>query len=487
MNDFCTLRVNFKGGIISPGELQQILEIVKGFHVRHIKFGLRQQLFIHLPYALLAGIEKKFKKHHIAYQIDSNFYPNLVSSYVAEEVFQKGNWLSEGIYKDIFDQFDYEPKLKINISDNEQSFSPFFSGHINFIASRIPNFWHLAVRKPKSNTVLDYDKLIYTHEVARVCQQIEENIGSYEEENQDFSQIFSHLDVSISNDVEEGLRLPHFSLPYYEGFNRYGKKTWLGIYRRNESYAVDFLLEVCELCLNTRVGEICLTPWKSLIIKNIEENDRSKWSAVLAKYDINVRHAANELNWQVEDDSEEGLSLKNRIVNYFNQNDLRTFGLCFGVKIMPRTEVFASIMVQKRSLKLFGLIPLIPVYDLSFTEDFDPNGRTKKYFATGVLSINLEEQVRRMVLKYNHAVAENNIKKANLKPTLKEKPEHVIEKVHQCPTCYTIYDPAFGDELNDIPAGVPFKKLPADYCCPVCETTKEKFKPIKNLTHYEKI
>ncbi|TAG36411.1 MAG: hypothetical protein EAZ32_16955, partial [Cytophagia bacterium] len=40
-----------------------------------------------------------------------------------------------GLDKDIFDGFDYQPKLKVNISDFQQSFTPFFTGNLNFIAS----------------------------------------------------------------------------------------------------------------------------------------------------------------------------------------------------------------------------------------------------------------------------------------------------------------------------------------------------------------
>jgi len=58
-----------------------------------------------------------------------------VSSYPAEEVFITKTWLSEGVYKDIFDGMDYEPRLKINISDSNQSFTPILTGNINWVAS----------------------------------------------------------------------------------------------------------------------------------------------------------------------------------------------------------------------------------------------------------------------------------------------------------------------------------------------------------------
>ncbi len=45
------------------------------------------------------------------------------------------------------------------------------------------------------------------------------------------------------------LTFPPYNLPYYEGFNRYNDKYWLGIYRRDELFSIQFLKEICLLCL----------------------------------------------------------------------------------------------------------------------------------------------------------------------------------------------------------------------------------------------
>lgn len=482
MHDYYLIRTNFKGGIASPAEMKEILAAARRAQVESVRFGLRQQMLFYVPHNLGKAFGKAMESLGVDFQVDSNQYPNIVSSYVAEEVFQKGNWLTEGIYKDIQDTFEYRPQLKINISDADQSFSPFFSGHLNFIASPTPNFWYLYVRIPKSNQLVSFKRLVFSNEIAKVCQHLEEQLLVHEHtENKAIESLLENLPIAISAPIEAELVPARFSLPYYEGFNRYGKKTWLGIYRRNESFSVDFLIKICALCQETKIGEICLTPFKSLIIKGIQEADRWKWSNVLSEFNINVRHAANELNWQVEDDSDEALSLKAAIVRGFDAIDLRTFGLCFGIKTRPRTEVYASIMLMKRSFKLFNLIPLYEVYDISYTEDFNPNGRTKKYFAQGVWRFNIGEQLRRCVLKYNNLIAENQIKAAGLKDDHKidaiQSPSKKL--VHQCPCCYTIYDKDFGDLLNDIPAGVPFESLPDSYTCPTCETNKDDFRMIE--------
>lgn len=477
MNDFYKIRINFKGGVVSPGELKQILEAAKIAHVNEVRLSLRQQLILHLPHQFARRFEKCLADLNLEFQIDSNEKPNLVSSYVAEDVFQKGNWITEGIYKDIFDTFDYDSKLKINISDNAQSFTPFFSGHLNFVSSSTPNFWYLFLRKPKTNSVYSYDKLIFSTEIAKVSKSIEEALEQFPEN--DTKDIFKNIPKIISIAKVEELKLPKFTLPYYEGFNRYGKKTWLGIYRRNELFSVSFLIEMCDLCLFTKLGEICFTPWKSLIIKGIEENDRKYWSSILAKHNINVRHAANELNWQVEDDSKDALKLKNELMESFNRQDIRTFGICFGIKTVPKTEVFASIMIQRRRFKLFNFIPSFFVYDLSYTLDFDPNGRTKKYFSKGVIMPNLAEQLRRSVLFYNKQFSENLIHKLSNQIENEESKISKMKKVYKCPSCFSIYDNNFGDELANIPAGITFENLPVDYTCGICEEPKENFVKIE--------
>jgi rubredoxin len=471
MQNYSLIRINFRGGIASPGELKEILSIVERCMMFDVRFGLRQQLLVHLPHGLLRLFEKEAQKHQISYQANSNSYPNIVSSYVAEEVFQKSTWLNEEAYQDILASFDYEPKLKINLSDNRQSFTPYFSGHLNFVAADEPNFWYLTVRLPKTNDTHAYPQLIYSNDIAALCKVLEEEILQSQTTIATLWKLIATHAHSIATTKE--LELPNFALPYYEGFNRYGNRTWLGIYRRNELFAIDFLKELCDLCLETHIGQISITPWKSLIIKGIEERFRAQWTQLLTKHHINVRHAANELNWQIEDDSPDALDLKHELVKSFNEHDLRSFGLCFGIKTFPKTEVFASLMVRRRRYKAFGFLPLMNVYDISYTPDFNPNGRTKVYFARGILKFNVAEQLRQSVMMYNKQLVENGIEV--IEKQLATSPIETIHLVHQCTSCQTIYDERFGDELNQIATGIAFKNLPQTYSCSTCNGPKLGF------------
>lgn len=48
---------------------------------------------------------------------------------------------------------------------------------------------------------------------------------------------------------------------------------------------------------------------------------------------------------------------------------------------------------------------------------------------------------------------------------------------HVFDVCGSEYDPAKGDPENDVPRGIVFEDLPADWSCPVCGADKSEFSP----------
>lgn len=475
MQDLQTIKINLPGGIVSPGRLREILAIAHNAKVQQVHFGSRQQLIFRVNGEKVRFLERDLKKLQIRYELNLEKYPNLVSSYCAEEVFRTGQWLHESEYHTVLDGFDYSPKLKINLSDSNQSFTPFFTGNLNFIASPEPHFWYLYVRPKQSNKLFRWRDLIYTDDTARVAYALEQlMLGA---ENTHFSEPELYKKISqthsfITQPATQEAELPEFSLPYYEGFNRYGQRSWLGLYRRDEQFPIPFLLDVCDLCLETRVGEICTTPWKSLIIKGIEEKDRADWSRILSRHNINVRHAANELAWQTEDHDDAGVELKKYILRYFEKHDTRTFGLCFGVQTRDKSEVFGSILIRKRPTFKLGKLGLLPVYDLYFTENYNPNSRKYFPFETGLMKNHLPNQLDRLCRKFN---ASQQAPKAIMVEAVEKPVVPTMNERHQCPHCLTIYDEAYGDQRAEIAPGVPFADLPDIYLCPTCDAPKSEF------------
>lgn len=48
----------------------------------------------------------------------------------------------------------------------------------------------------------------------------------------------------------------------------------------------------------------------------------------------------------------------------------------------------------------------------------------------------------------------------------------------ECRICWYVYDPAEGDEYEQIPVGTPFSSLPDHWRCPQCDAEKDKFLPL---------
>jgi len=422
MKNINTIKINFKGGIISPGELYNILLAAERSRLLYVRFGLRQQLLIDVGIEEVKNLSTELDSLGIVYEINKEEYPNIVSSYPAEEVFITNTWLSEGVYKDIFDLIDYQPRLKINISDSNQSFTPLLTGNINWAASpTVHHFWHLFIRFPKTNIIYEWKDVVYTNDVAAMSKKLEEIILQqsqkfYDNKAANGDELYELMQAFKFNTkpADGPLDLPPFKLPYYEGLNKYNDKYWLGIYRRDELFSIRFLKEVCQLCLQTKIGQLCSTPWKTIIIKGIEEKNRKDWNYLLDKFQINVRHAANELNFQVDDNSNDALKLKNHLVKYLNDDDTRTFGVCIGIKTKRKSEVFSSILVRKRPLIRLGSVGLFNVYDILCAKDYNPNERTAFAYSTGNPKFLLAEQVRRAVLDFYRYDGETDAAKAEL-------------------------------------------------------------------------
>ena len=480
-------KINFTGGIISPGSLLNLLDALTKTVITELRFGLRQQLLIDVSLKDHDQVAAALKDHNIFFEVNKDEFPNILSSYPAEEIFIHETWVREGVYKDIFDLFDYKPSLKINISDEGQTFTPFFTGNINWIASRDPQFWYLYLRFPKTNILFPCKDLFYTNEIPRVSKQLEKLILLQSDTFPNtkawdgqliFEKLKSELNI-LSKPVGNPLVLPKFKLPYYEGYNGYGNKSWLGLYQRNELFSVAFLRDICRICMDTKVGQLYSTPWKSLIIKNIEEKHRRLWSLVLDKHRINVRHASNELNWQVEDTNEEGLSIKQSIIRQFDKEDIRTFGLCLAIKTQANSGLFGSVIVRKQFATIRGKLKPLDRFDILYTEDFNPNSKSFITYKTGILKEHLAIYLISLCKFYyeqqcvGNAIEDRNPGNENVQP------DHMIEQeVYQCRYCGTVYDEEAGEPENNIQPGTLFLNLPKSWLCPLCESAKTDFIPV---------
>jgi len=471
------IKINLPGGFVSAGDLYEILLIAGNSGAQHIRFGNRQQLYFSIEADCLEDMETEMLRTGINYEVDADLHPNIVSSYVADTIFNQEGWLREGVYKDILDAFDFQPRLKINLVDNQQTFVPFFIGNINFIASDTSNYWFMYVRFPKSGTPYCCPWLFYSDDIPSIAKTAEEVILENkklfnDQKNADGQLFFKMLARKTECAFQKStaaLKLPDFQLPYYEGFNKYNNRYWLGIYRRNELFLLDFLKDVCLLCLKTRIGQVYITPWKSIIVKGIETANRNEWGLILSKYHLNVRHAANELNWQIEDICGEGLELKKQLVREFEEADLRTYQLCFAIKTQPKTGLFGSIVLKKTNEGL---------YDLLYTRDFNPNSKDYLVYLEQLKPGELTPHLVSLCKKF-YDMQSSNMPSAAVDQKSETHLEKIADDIYQCNNCLTRYDKRYGDPVNSIGKNIEFAFL-TNYCCPVCGAPKSEFSLMTN-------
>ena len=473
------VRVFIRGGVVSPGDMKQILETAADFGNEVIHFGSRQDILFPVNIRSKTILDHTFQAIRTEYDFDGNNYQNMVSSYVAADMLPATSWLHSDTYLYILDDFEqYRTKLKINLADPRQTLVPLFTGNLNFVASRQENYWYLYLNLPEyGGELVRWPALVFTFDVVRTVKALE--AVYLEQPDLPLADLFSQTNarVKVNNrPVTEDLELPRAPFPAYEGMNKMaGDKYWLGLYWRNNGYTINFLKALCELCVETNIGKISITPWKSFIIKGIAEKDKIKYEKLLGKHGINMRHSSLELNWHLPVLDEEALQLKRYLVRTFDQNDISTEGLTFTVKTVPM-ELFTSIVVEKNPVSQYAdTYELLDTYQVLYCQDFNPNKRQYITYARDVLKEDLAPLLMKLSLQYYEQL--------NNEPEVKAaKPvdrQHQQKPVYQCADCLTVYDAAFGDPAAGIAAGVAFADLPDDYTCSLCEAPKSSHRLVQ--------
>jgi rubredoxin len=459
------IKANFKGGIVSIADLHEFLKMSKSIGENSISAGLRQELYVFCDNASkMINLPSEFPSLNL--ELGEDEFPNIVSSYAAEDIFTShANWLTEGIYRDIMDSFDYQPSIKINICDNTQPLVPLFTGHLSFICSPYPNFWYLYVRHPRLGSTECWPELIYSTEVNFISKWMEQQLKELEEV--EISILHKKLSEShklITRKKDQDLVLPRMRFPYYEGMNAYQDGYWLGIFKRNFDYPIFFMEDLAALCDQTRISHLYLSSWRSLIIKGIKEQDRIRWEKLLGKHGINIRHSGIELNWQIEPNDIPSLDLKNFLVEQFNRRDIRTFGLSFYIGKLEEHR-YSNVVITEGNKK--------DSYNLYYLDNFNPNGKHKKLYASDVKREDLSDSLEKLSKLYFRVLNADTESVVVEKSTQREIVKSRV--LYQCKDCLTVYDEVEGEPERNVARGTLYALLPENWCCSLCEAPKKSY------------
>ncbi|MEW4925737.1 rubredoxin domain-containing protein [Algibacter sp. 2305UL17-15] len=463
-------RLMINGGVLSPGELKYICEAAENLGLDAISFGSRQDIIF--PEEIDETKFNQFDNIHFV-KPKRDGVENIASSYVSAEILPSTSWLTSDRYLYVLEQFKHKPKLRINVTDPKQRLVPLFTGNVNFIASEHEDYWYLYLRLPGWEKTKMYPALIYSWDMDKIELAIE-NILIEEPESIDmvFDLVSDAVDTN-NRTVDKPLEVPFYPFPYYEGMNRIGPdRYWLGLYWRNNRYDIPFLKAMCELCSENKIGKISITPWKSFIVKGIPLHSKLKWEKLLGKFGINVRHSMLEMNWHVPVNDKDALSLKKYLVTNFDQNDISTYGLTFGItSYNSDTYNFTSIVIEKnRQPEVKGNFIIRDTYNLLYAKNFDPNTRQYIMHVQDVDKVELPGLLMELSKLYFEQLGdekeEENVQVSNTETT---------EEVYQCSECMTVYNETYGDITQNIPPNTPFESLASNYECSLCEAPKSSF------------
>ncbi|HEX8549079.1 MAG TPA: rubredoxin [Cytophagaceae bacterium] len=466
-------KVNIRGGILSTGDIQKLADACERINCKVIHLGARQNIYIKTSKKHAPTLSKILEESNFDFEQNNISYPNIISSYAAEDLFSTHAWMSEGMYKDILNSFDYKPKLKINICDPTQGLVPIFTGVLNFIPSNYQNFYYVYIN-PSTESFFCWNKLLFAKDISTFSKSIENHILA--EGTKDLLTFLNDIEGKLSlitKNVDEPLQLPRVRFPYYEGFNKSSDKFWLGIYRRKNDFPISLLRSISNVCNATNLGQINITPWKTFLLKGIEEKDRISWEKLLSRHGINSRHSSLELNWQLPDMEKQSQKIKDALVKKFDDKDIRTFGLTFAIKTKS-FDTSSSIVIEKKGIFNFtGVLKHLTSYDIYYHANFSPQTGALKKFASNVGWNYLDDHLNELCKIYYKQL--DSYTEVSLVESQQEQHIKTDTAIHHCKHCFTSYDPRYGDAVSDIPKGVPFEALDDTYTCTVCDAPKSDF------------
>ncbi|WP_428667153.1 hypothetical protein [Runella sp.] len=447
------LRISTPGGVVTPDELQRLAAVSRQWALGKMEVGFRQDLLMPCTDSQLPALREHLSLQGFQVEGEIPIHPNIVSSVVAQNIFPKLSWLRSGDYLDILDEFDFKPRLKINLIDPTQELIRPLTGELNFIASPTPSFWYLAVNLPALGTMQVWPELLDGEQIAEWVKAIE-HVWSASDSIRSFDELFQLVTSKFagrSRRIQKELNLTPKPYPHHEGIYRYDERYWIGLYQRDNEFEASFLEALCQLCKDVKIGRLYPTPFKTFIIRDIPKETIYQWEKLLGIWGIHTHYSSLELNWQLPDADAAALRLKTELVDAFERTRIRTSSLSFSIG-QRNADTTSTIVIE----------PLSTDYQrfrIVHSPDFFIGNTEWETFAADVARKNLPEVLRRLAQKYYEQLSTEKKtsltrKTATLKPIM-------TETVMRCKHCLTV---------AELPA-----PLPLLYVCPTCNAPAGDF------------
>lgn len=478
-----TVKVLVPGGILAPDELNTIITVCELTQATDIRFGDRQEVLFKVPPIPEQELRTYLKRINYHCEISTEgaktLHKNIVTSYLANGISPTTPWMKDEVYLEILDNFNTLPTVRVNITDLRQDIVYSFTGDLNFIGSEQVNYWHVYFRYKESGELFYFPYLVNTEDIASFVLEYEQHFGhfnNFEHLKEQICMVFE--DRMLESPLPPRIRVPEFF--NYEGlYNYQNDKYWLGIYERSGRFINSELKAIAKLVTLHRLGKIHITPWKTLIIKDIIEDLLMDWKVLMAMHNIANGHSQAELNWQLNDFDDHALRLKTFLRRKLAFHDVSCNGIIMGINNNPE-YCFSHVFIEEKPLIKLGSLELFTLYSVYIRKGFFPINTNFRRISHRIWKWSLPKAISKAVKLYhkiayidmaNYVVPVDNTKAK--KP--KKKKLALSYKFHQCSNCLTIYSEEHGDEFLAIPAKTTFERLPKDFACGVCQATKDNF------------
>ena len=471
------------GGRLAIDDFTHLLELCKLIGVNHFQFGRRQEIIIRLPKERLPNFERSLKGFMYEVEGENGYsHHNVISSFLTHEICPSTYWLRGSTILEILDSIDWLPTIRVSITDLKQDMVYSFTGDINFIPSDQENFWHVYLRNRAGGNLWYFPFIVHSDDIHRVVSVYEQEHKNEEETIESkIETLHSQLQGRLTaTTYEPQINVAEFF--NYEGIYNYGEdKYWLGIYKRETRFQFSELESIVSLCKQHMIGYMHITPWKSLVVKDILSENIVDWKLLLAQNGLSIGHSHAELNWQINDFDEDAYDLKAYLRKEIAANDVANTGVIIGIN-NDKNYSFSHIIIEKTPfLKLFGTNE-VSTYTIYNRKDFNPTYNEfevhKKWVTKSGLLNALKSAFECYYEKAYKEPSTFTAKPLQIEKDKVLKDKVVNETVHQCDCCGTVYFSEIGDMDRDIIPGTSFKLLPETYTCSLCDAPKQSFKPI---------
>lgn len=451
------------GGIYTPQELKNIVQLVKKGSIEGLHLGERQELIFAPHYSAKAHNEKALQKLSCWSLQRDEFNP--ICSQVAGGLADAGvlDWAyEEDAYREILDGIRKPLPFRVGMLHPKQKLLPQCTNDLNFYPSEELGFWYLLLNFKAEMVLLP--RLIPTDSVLRWIELTEKAIS----DGLATDALPFLLCEELSEDWPEAkaLNFPSFPHEDLEGFLEMSSgRLALNLYNNHHPWSLTFVEELMDLAQSRDIAQVYVTTGRSLLIKHIKASERLLWEGLLSRHSMTLRHSGSDLAWIVGSHKAKNVRLKRRLQRHLDREGI-TFSHTYISIDPPRIDDRASLFIRTTP-RWFG-----DRYELLYKKDFRPLSDVCVSVGRDLSFAELKEKLMEVHrLLYERMVEEQGLKVEPLK--------HRSDKVtrYECSECLSCYDVAYGDPARGILESTAFEDLPGHWNCELCEAPKEAFRP----------